>query len=246
MSSRKSLILVAAVLLLVPAATFASSMRVGIAGFGGYQTYSMGDVNDDIAATNTAITAAGGAGSLDDISHGMGFGGGIHAWTNNNWLISAEFMRLTAKSDASISDASSGAPVGTAQVKLPANAFTIGAGYFFPSTSKARFGLGAGVGYYKASGSVEFADPSITTTADASGHAVGFHGLGMVDYSASQAVHVEAGVGYRYAKTTNLEVGGAESLNADGSKEKVDWSGLMSRVGLTFYFGQQQHESTAH
>ncbi len=51
-------------------------------------------------------------------------------------------------------------------------------------------------------------------------------------------LHLEIGAGYRYAKSTNAKENGVEVLNPDGSKSKIDWSGLMTRAGLTFYFGQ--------
>ena len=127
---------------------------------------------------------------------------------------------------------------------MPANGVTLGATHFFHSSHKTRLGLGLGVGYYSADGTEKVEDPSsgTTTSVDVTGHALGFHGMGMVDSPLSPMLHLEIGAGYRYAKSTNAKAGGVEVLNADGSKAKIDWSGLMTRAGLTFYFGQSSQQ----
>ena len=242
MRSQKSLVLLAAVLLLVPAATFASSMRMGITAFGGYHTYSMSDVNDAIGALNADAAAAGATGSMSDISHGIGFGGGLNGWMNDNTMLSLEYNRLAASRSADFTDPSSGTTV-SAEIKVPANGVTFGAAHFFPSSHKTRLGLGVGVGYFSANGKDEAIDPSSGTavSSDIKGHAIGFHGMGMLDSPLSPMIHLQVGAGYRYAKTSNVKSGGVEVLNADGSKAKIDWSGLMTRVGVAFYFGQASH-----
>jgi hypothetical protein len=230
-------------LMLTPAWAFASgNTRVGIAGFAGYQTYSMSDVNDAIDVVNADAASSGVTGSLDKISNGFGFGGGLHVWMNDDWMVSGEYTRLTASSSGDFTDTSTGATA-SAEIKVPANGFTLGAAHFFQSSHKTRLGLGVGVGYYSASGTEEVVDPSSgsSISQDVSGHAVGFHGMGLLDSPLSPMLHLEIGAGYRYAKTNNLKEGGVEALNPDGSKAKIDWSGLMTRAGLTFYFGQSAH-----
>jgi hypothetical protein len=235
-------------LMLTPVWAFASGgMRVGIAGFGGYQTYSMSDVNDGIGEFNADAASAGVTGSLDDISHGFAFGGGLHAWSNDN-MFSLEYNRLNASSSGDFTDPSSGQTI-NAEFKVPANGITLGANHFFHSSHKTRLGLGAGIGYYSSDGSLTAVDPSsgASASADLKGHAFGFHGMGMLDSPLSQMVHVEIGAGYRYAKTSSVKAKfpgqpEEELTNADGSKAKIDWSGLMTRAGLTFYFGQSSHQ----
>jgi len=241
MSARPRVLAVAALviaLFMIPAWASAGSMRYGVAGFFGYQTYSMSDVNNGLADANDQLATDGFTGSFDDIKHGVGFGGGLHAM-NESWLASLEYTRLDASTSADITDTSSGTTV-SSEFKVPANGVTAGAAYLFPSSHKARFGLGAGVGYYNTSGKFNAVDPSsgASTSEDVKGHAIGFHGIGMVDTPVSNVLHVELQAGYRYAKTSNFEVGGVQALNSDGSKAKIDWSGLMTRFGLTFYFGQ--------
>ena len=58
-----------------------------------------------------------------------------------------------------------------------------------------------------------------------------------MDVALSPTAHLEANVGYRYARTSDLTIGGVKATTADGDDATLDWSGLMSRAGLTFYFG---------
>jgi len=50
-------------------------------------------------------------------------------------------------------------------------------------------------------------------------------------------VHFEANAGFRWAETKDLEIDGEKAYTSDGSAATLDWSGFMSRLGLTFYFG---------
>src|SRR5262249_42961504 len=158
---------------------------------------------------------------------------------NESWIASLEYTRLNANSSADITDPATPGSSVSGKFDVPANGVTLGATYLFPSSRKARFGLGAGIGYYSASGKFEAEGSGGTFSDDVKGHGVGFHAMGVVDSPLSNTLHLDLGVGYRYAKSSNLEVAGVEALNADGSKAKIDWSGLMSRVGMTFYFGQK-------
>jgi len=238
MSARSSVLAVAALvlaLIMIPAWASAEGMRYGVAAFGGYQTYSMSDMNDAIAQFNADAQSAGATGSFDDIKHGIGFGGGLHAM-NQSWIAALEYVRLNASSSADFT--SSGTTV-SGEIKVPANGVTADATYLFPTSGKAHFGVGAGLGYYSADGT----DKAITSggstfSNDITGHAFGFHGMGVVDSRLSNVIHLELQAGYRYAKTSNVKENGVEVLNADGSKAQIDWSGLMTRFGLTFFFGQ--------
>jgi len=52
-------------------------------------------------------------------------------------------------------------------------------------------------------------------------------------------VHLEANVGYRFAKTSDLTIAGEKQLTSSGDDATLDWSGLLTRAGFTFYFGAQ-------
>lgn len=197
------------------------------------------DLNDELIDPLNAdpdVTAAGI--SLDKVSKGFGVGGGVHVWVTQDLVISAEYERLMAssKDEGSVL----GTPV-SVEIKVPANAFVLTGAYLFPSESKSRFGLGAGVGLYSASGTVEVSGGGGAFSDGATGSGVGFHLLGVMDYAATSQVHLGVRAGYRKAKTSDLEnSAGVKLLNTDGSDAQADWSGLMTRVGVTLMLGQSE------
>ncbi|HEU5311112.1 MAG TPA: hypothetical protein VFV24_06635 [Candidatus Eisenbacteria bacterium] len=212
--------------------TPSAATQVGVTAFGGYNTYSMEDVNDFINFLNTDPGFLGGTGySLDDISSGWGYGAGLRVRPSGDKIvIGLDYERLMASSELEVFDAS-------LTLDVPANAFTGTVFYFFPSTSRARFGLGAGVGYYSSSGELVGEDSGSSESIDVEGSGVGFHGVGAVDIGISSTVHFEGSAGYRMAKTSDVKVGDVEITNSAGDDASIDWSGLMTRLGFTFYFG---------
>ena len=219
-------IVVAAIVAAVPA--FAGTAQFGIGVFGGYNTYSMNDVNDDINSTNDAYGTA-----IDEMSGGVGFGGGLRIRTSPALSFSLDYERLNSSTETSGTDGTTSYDV---NFDLPANALVASATYFFPSASKTRFGVTGGIGYYKADGNLELTVDDgvtpITVAGDASASGVGFHGGGSLDVSLSPVAHFEAMAGYRVAKTGNLEVDGTEIPDY-----AAEYSGFMSRAGFSFFFG---------
>ena len=220
---RTSLALLAVAGLLVAAPTFAGTAQFGIGGFAGYNTYSMNDVNDLFSGT-----------PIDDISNGIGFGGGLRVRTSPSLLLSLDYERLNGNTSASGVDNGVTYDV---DFDMPANAIVAGATYFFPSASKAHFGVTGGIGYYMAdgSGTISLDDGvnNLTVSGDITGNGVGFHGGGALDVSLSPVAHFEAMAGYRVAKTGDLE-------DSDGTtipNFAAEWSGFMSRAGFSFFFG---------
>lgn len=200
----------------------------GVAGFAGYNSYDMQDVNNAISDANDDLALNGFSERMDEISSGIGFGGGIRYRTASGVIVGADYERLTASSDVGISG-------GTVEMNADGNAFTGTVNYLFPSAGRARFGVAAGVGYYTTSGSLSAYDSGTGTSInfDISGNGIGFHGGGTVDLALGQVARLEALAGYRYAKATEIEVGGVTS------SDDIDWSGFMSRLGIAFYFGAQ-------
>ncbi len=223
-----ALLALAALFAAAAAPASAGSADFGIGLFGGYNSYSMNDVNDDINSTNDFYGT-----TIDEISGGVGFGGGLRIRTGPSMILAVDYERLTGSTSGS---GTSGAVTYDADLDLPANAIVAGVTYLFPSASKARFGLSGGIGYYSADGQVQLtADDgvnSITLVGDASGSGIGFHAAGAVDVSLSPVAHLEGMAGYRVAKTGNLEVDGTEIPDYS-----AEWSGFMSRVGFSFFFG---------
>ena len=245
---QSSLALAVIALLALPSMAFAKEKtQFGITGFGGYNTYKMTDLNDEISILNTDLTTIGA--KLDDVKHGIDLGGGLCAWVSKDFLVSAEYERLFAKTSTD------GNYLGTPyslELKIPANAISLSGGYYFPSPSKVRFGLGAGVGYYWTKASISATvngSPALSDSLnEIKGHGFGFHGVGLLDYAATPQVHLGVQVGYRYAKTTELKDKGDNviykddpvTLEATTDKMKADWSGLVARGGITFLFGKSE------
>ena len=200
----------------------------GVAGFGGYNSYAMEDVNDQIGELNDSLAVSGISQRLDEISSGIGFGGGLRYRTASGMIVGLDFERLTASSDVSIMG------VGV-EMDAGANVVTATVNYLFPSSSRARFGLAGGLGYYSSAGKVSVFDPTTSASIefDLKGNTLGFHGGGTVDVALGSTARLEALAGYRYAKASDVEI---ESFQTNG---EIDWSGFMSRVGLAFYFGAQ-------
>jgi len=166
--------------------------------FGAFNTYAMGDVNDAIEGLN-------GTGSeYDEIGNGMTGGLGIRMWANESWMFSGVWEPLFATSEDGL---------GGPELTADASSFQFTGGYFFPSATNARYGLGAGLGYYSLS----------EDTGEGSG--VGFHVLGMGEWTVSRGFSLTGGAGYRVADVEVDNAGGAT----------VDYSGFMARVGLAFY-----------
>ena len=214
-------IVLAALVVAVP--SFAGTAQFGIGGFAGYNTYSMNDVNDLFSGT-----------PIDEISGGLGFGGGLRVRTSPSLQLSLDYERLNGNTSASGVDNGVTYDV---DFDMPANAIVAGATYFFPSTSKAKFGVTGGVGYYMAdgSGTISLDDGvnQVVLTGDVTGNGVGFHGGGALDVALSPVAHFEAMAGYRVAKTGDLE-------DSDGTTIPdfaAEWSGFMSRAGFSFFFG---------
>jgi hypothetical protein len=218
---------VAALLLAVPAPSHADT-QFGIGGFAGYNSYKMEDANEFIDLFNELLAGTGE--EMDEISSGIAFGGGLRIRPSSQVLFSLDYERLGAKSDLDYFDIH-------LELDVPANAFTGTAFYFFPSTSKARFGIGAGLGYYTSSGALSADSSGVGLEADVEGSGIGFHGLGALDVALSPTVHLDASAGYRLAETSDVELAGETAFNEEGEEATLDWSGFMSRVGLTLYFG---------
>jgi hypothetical protein len=224
------LVVAAGLLLLAAAPEAGAQTRFGIAVFGGFNGHSMDDVNEFIEAVNDSVL--GGTGfAMDQVKDSWSYGAGVRIRPSGDKLmIALDYERLMAQSELDVFS-------GSVELDVPASAFTGTAFYFFPSTSRARFGLGAGIGYYTSSGSFGAEDSGVGFEVDVEGSGVGFHGLGAVDVALSPAVHLEGAAGYRFAETSDLEIAEEKVYTPDGDEASIDWSGFMSRLGLTFYFG---------
>ncbi|HET9251317.1 MAG TPA: outer membrane beta-barrel protein [Candidatus Eisenbacteria bacterium] len=224
-----ALIAMAAALLLAAPAPSHAETRFGIAGFAGYNSHSMEDANELIDEVNDGLAGTGF--SMDEITSSWGFGGGLRIRPSGDKLmIALDYEKLNAGSELEVFG-------GSFEIETPADAFTGTLLYLFPSSSRARIGVGAGVGYYSGDGEIGADSAGVGFEIDVEGSGFGFHGLAALDYGISPVVHLEGSAGYRFAETSDLEVGGQTAYNLQGEEATLDWSGFMSRVGLAFYFG---------
>lgn len=194
--------------------------RYGLFIHGGYGTYAMEDVNDAIELTNAELAAYGL--QLDEINGGLDFGGGIRLMVNENISVSAGFERLFGSTELSAFGVS-------AKVKVPANAITATAEYYLPMSGPVGIGFGGGFGYYMSAAESEVSFLGASESEDWEGNAFGIHGLVLCRIPATPALQVDGALGYRYAVAKDIEIGGFST------QDDLDWSGLMTRIGLTMY-----------
>lgn len=194
----------------------ASAATFGGEVYGAFNTHSMKDWNDAIDLANT------GGSNFDNVSSDFTGGLDLRMWTSPNWMFSAgwEPLFLSTEDSANPGD----------ELSLNANAFTATGAYFFPSSSNAKYGIGAGLGYYVNSGSLKSTgSPDI----DIQGSGIGFHFLGMGEWTVSPGFSVTAASGYRVAKLSDSKL--SDGTTEVDSPYDNDYSGFMGRVGLAFY-----------
>jgi len=197
--------------LLAVAVVFAAPSAAATFGgevYGAFNTHGMSDVNDAITVFNQS------GASFDEISNGLTGGLNVRFWPTENWMLSAGWEPLFLETE----DPNSGT-----KMNFDANAFQVSGAYFFPSLTPAKWGIGAGLGIYQLNG--EFTAPS-TPAADLDGSGVGFHIMGLGEYTVSPGFAITGGAGWRIA---DIEI------DNSSPKATADYSGFMGRVGLAFY-----------
>ena len=216
MVRRSFVVLLLAAACVASTAGGATAMTVGGEVFGAFNTHSMQQWNDDIVAPINEL-----GGNMDEFGNAFSGGLGLRMWPNTNWMVAATWEPLFNTKKESVTDL---------EFNLNANAFEATAGYFFPSTSQAKFGLGGGLGYYSLGG--EITDPSDPTNGGKlTGSTVGFHFLGLMEWTASPGFAVTGSAGYRIAKISDTKLDDVSS----SPEFATDYSGLMLRAGLAFY-----------
>jgi hypothetical protein len=201
-------------LAMVPVA--ASAATFGGEVYGAFNTHSMQDWNDAIDLANTSGSNFDNVGS--DITGGLD----LRMWASPNWMFSAGWEPLFLNSEDSANPGD--------KLSLNANAYTVTGAYFFPSASNGKYGIGGGLGYYSNSGKLESTgSPDV----DITGSGVGFHFVGLGEWTVSPGFSVTTTAGYRVAKLTSNEL--SDGTTTVDSPYDNDYSGFMGRVGLAFY-----------
>jgi hypothetical protein len=198
-----------AVLAALAGAAPPASAQIGAEVFGAFNTYNMEDWND-------AIEFANGAGAEIDEINGR-FMAGPSLMISGVW----EPLFITRE------DESTGE-----ELKLDGNSIQATVAYFFPTAGNARYGLGAGLGYYMLNGEAESSGGDI----DIEGNALGFHLMGLGEWTVSPGFAVTGAAGYRFARIDDTEFDGASTT----PKFETDYSGMTLRLGLAFYMGERR------
>jgi hypothetical protein len=194
-------------------AATASAATVGGEVFGAFSTHSMSDWNERLVAPVNA-----GGGNMDEFGNGFGGGLGLRAWPNSKWMLAATWEPLFVKREEKVSGD---------EANLKANAFEATAGYFFPSSTPAKFGLGAGIGVYSLGGEIL----TSTNTFKLEGSTVGFHVMGLMEWTVQPGFSITGSAGYRVA-----DIKDTKTDNVSATPEmSTDYSGMMLRAGLAFY-----------
>jgi hypothetical protein len=191
----------------------ASAATVGGELFGAFSTHTMKDWNDRVVAPVNQ-----GGGNMDEFSNGYGGGLGLRAWPNSTWMLSATWEPLFVSREEKTSGD---------EANLKANAFEATAGYFFPSSTPARFGLGAGLGVYALGGELT----SSTSTLKLEGNTVGFHLMGLMEWTVKPGLSFTGTAGYRFADIKDTKVDNQSST----PELSTDYSGVMLRAGIALY-----------
>lgn len=214
--SRKQLTATLVLFAMVLTAATASAMtpRWGGQVWGGFNTHSMGDWNNAIDQANLS------GGNFDNINNGFSFGVGPTMWVNENWQFGAHYERLMAHTSSD---------QGT-EVKPSANAIGVTGTYWFPSTSKMNFGVGASLDYMTLAGELD-SPTSTPTTAKIEGSGMGGAMMVNSNYAMTPTVSWNMSAGYRFANINIDTIGGQSTTGSSLNSE--DYSGLSLRVGFS-------------
>lgn len=204
MSPRATVFLAIAVAVLA-AAPARSQARFGIEVNGSASAFAMGAMNDSLASLNRLLGT-----SLDDFGDGRTWGVALRGWINPDVLLRLAWEHLPAKTEDS-----------GVTIDMGANAFTLGATWFAPSSGPARYGFGLSMGPYFPDGGIGRPQlafvgqaPQAWLNASGTGFGVSPTAEGMLRMSDHFSVGVA--VGYRWAAIRGLKFDKADSdLEAD-------------------------------
>ena len=209
--SRTRMAVLAAVAVMAFAAAPSMAMTIGGEVFGTFDTHTMSDWKDVVDAANAS------GGDIEDPTSSWGGGLGLRMWPNSTWMLAATWEPIFLTREEKVSGD---------ELKLDASSFQGTVGYFFPTTGTAKYGIGAGIGYYTLNGEI-----TGTGGGDLGGSTVGYHFMGMGEWTMSPGFAITGSAGYRIAKISDTEFDG-QSANPEF---ETDYSGFMVRAGLAFY-----------
>lgn len=222
---------IAGFVLLLGLSSFGDANAFWLTVNGGYNTYAMSDINDDIQAVNGVISPL----HMDEISSGTSYGLGFGIPVSKKVDIGLTYEKLSADSDV-------GDATGSIKYDFAAKAYKATLLYHFASSSKFASGLSAAVGTISSGGEVEFQqDGYQTRRGDVEGSGLLLEGAFAADYWVSPRVAITGSVGYRLAKVSEPEIAGSPIYDDGGNRLEVDYSGLALRIGLKVDFPSKKN-----
>jgi hypothetical protein len=217
MNVRKWLLSLSILAAVAALAAPAHAMTWGGDVFAAFSAHTMDDWNADIEDINQS------GGNADEIKSSLGGGLGLRLLPNPSWMFEGTWEPIFASTEEKVTDS---------KIEPTANSFQLTGTYFFPSASKGKFGLGAGVGFYNLNGTLEV--PTFPEV-EIGGSGIGFHFLGTGEWEVSPGFNFFGAAGYRVAKITDTEFDGEDAAARGEPKYETDFSGLTVRAGLAFY-----------
>jgi len=209
-------------LLAVPAGARAENLRPWIGLGASFSTFSMDDVNRDIATINASIAPL----RMDEMNSGFGFGAAFGLDLTHVASVALAYERVLSSSD--VADLS-----GSLEYHFPANVIEAQVIYLTASEHPFSFGGGGGVGRVSSDGSVTL---SISGSGSVSGNLSGSgpvaEAFGAARLRGAGRVAVVSALGYRYARIRLTKVNGQVITNPDGTNYSLDYSGLIARLML--------------
>lgn len=191
----------------------------------GYQTYSLADANSEILEGSPLLP-----GARVDVDGGLALAAGLRLAISEKIVVGIGIERLLASTDG---EGSLSGQRYTYDLQLPANALTA-TGTFFPlKGARARAGIGGGLGYYRSDGEVKVENSGTEVKSQLRGDGFGAHALVTSEIGLGKRFCAEVSAGYRSARTSDVELKGPTGAKQYDSH--IDWSGLSTNIGLTYY-----------
>lgn len=186
---------------------------------GGWATYAMGDLNDQLSGSPMGSINGGG-----DISLSVD-------WKPMPALqVAIDVEDLMAYSSGSVAGFDE---------NLGASAMWIGpAGYWvMPFADQWNLRLGVGLGYLAlVSDQMTMSGHGQYMAVDFTGSGFGARGIVAADYYFTPHVSLGLELGYRYAVISSFQADGTTATKNDGSDMKLDYSGLHDKLALSYWF----------
>lgn len=209
--------------------------KFGIFGDIGFSTFTMSDVNAEmIKPVNDSAATFGASGKLNEINSGLTLGGGAQYGIVDNLLIGLELEYLMAGSKTDFSLMGS---TNTVEISLPLLAIGGFIKGVLPLDEKLLLTGGVGVDSLSLSGKISSSGAGGSASSDIKGSGLGVRLLVGGQYFLMENFSLGLDLGYRIAKIPEIkDEHDNVAIKSNGEKATVDYSGLIARLGVGFFF----------